>query len=106
MAISGGNSPTARLSTMSPISELARERSDQRFSGETRSGHARRERLPQAGLYGSHRRWAACHSLNGRTQGATALTPFQDFPLKIRRKAWVPDCALRGSGAYERARLG
>jgi hypothetical protein len=30
------------------------------------------ERLQQAGLRGSHRRWAARHSLSGRTQGATA----------------------------------
>src|SRR5579863_7807376 len=51
---------------------LARERSDHGFSGESRGGHARRERLPQAGLRGSHRRWAARHSLSGRTQGATA----------------------------------
>jgi len=32
-------------------------------SGESRGGHARRERLPQAGLHGSHRRWAARHLL-------------------------------------------
>src|SRR5271163_1276597 len=51
---------------------LALERSDHGFSGESRGGHARRERLPQAGLLGSHRRWAARHSLSGRTQGATA----------------------------------
>jgi len=49
---------------------LARERSGQGFFGESRGGHARRERLPQAGLRGSHRRWAARHSLSGRTQGA------------------------------------
>src|ERR1700724_4021564 len=51
---------------------LALERSDHGFSGESRGGHARRERLPQAGLCGSHRRWATRHSLSGRTQGATA----------------------------------
>ena len=42
---------------------LAHERSDHGFSGESRGGHARRERLPQAGLHGSHRRWAARQSL-------------------------------------------
>jgi len=51
---------------------LARERSDYGFSGESRGGHARGERLPQAGLRGSHRRWATRHSLSGRKQGATA----------------------------------
>jgi hypothetical protein len=34
-------------------------------------GHARRERLPQAGLHGSHRRRAARHSLSRNTQGAS-----------------------------------
>src|ERR1019366_6752247 len=51
---------------------LALERSDHGFSGESRGGHARRERLPQAGLHGSHCRWATRHSLSGRKQGATA----------------------------------
>jgi len=47
---------------------LARERSDHGFSGESGGGHARRERLPQAGLRGSHRRWTARRSLSGRTR--------------------------------------
>ena len=51
---------------------LARERSDHGFSGESRCGHACRERLPQAGLRGSHRRWIARLSLSGRPQGSTA----------------------------------
>ena len=36
---------------------LAPERSAHGFSGESWGGHASRERLPQAGLRGSHRRW-------------------------------------------------
>src|SRR5262249_1725464 len=44
---------------------LPRQRSDHGFSGESRRDHARRERLPQAGLRGSDRRWAARHSLSG-----------------------------------------
>ena len=55
-----------------PPMVLARERSDHGFSSEFRGGHARRERLPQAGLRGSYRRWFARHSLNVRTRGATA----------------------------------
>ena len=45
---------------------LAVERSDHGLFGESRGGHARRERLPQAGLRGSHRRWAIRHSLSRR----------------------------------------
>jgi hypothetical protein len=67
---------------------LALERSDHGFSGESRGGHARRERLPQAGLRGSHRRWAARHALSGRTQGATArhvTTPERYFATEWRK---------------------
>src|SRR5689334_23705318 len=45
---------------------LARERSDHGVSGESRGGHARGGRLPQAGLRGAHRGWDARHSLSGR----------------------------------------
>src|ERR1017187_3687087 len=55
---------------------LALERSDHGFSGESRGGHARRERLPQAGLHGSHRGWATRHSLSGRT-ASQPMTPMQ-----------------------------
>src|SRR5580700_11013095 len=68
---------------------LALERSDQGFSGDSRGGHARRERLPQAGLRGSHRRWVARHSLSGRTQGWPArhvATPIPPRQLVGNRK--------------------
>src|SRR5438552_3338476 len=42
---------------------LACERSHEGFSCESGGGHACRERLPQAGLRSSYRRWAARHSL-------------------------------------------
>jgi hypothetical protein len=69
---------------------LARERPEDGFSGESWGGHARRERLPQAGLRGSHRRWAARHSLSGSTQRATARhvttpTPDRYFSTDYRR---------------------
>src|SRR5665213_4096426 len=69
---------------------LALERSDHGFSGESRGGYARRERLPQAGLHGSHRRWTARQSLSGRTQGATARhvttpTPERYFSSEMQR---------------------
>src|SRR5580658_3445659 len=72
---------------------LARERSARGFSGESRGGHARRERLPQAGLRGSHRRWAARHSLSGPTQGATARhvttpTPERYFSTEWPERLW------------------
>src|ERR1035438_1939620 len=72
---------------------LALERSDHGFSGESRGGHARRERLPQAGLRGSHRRWTARHSLSGRTQGATARhvttpTPERYFSTEWPERLW------------------
>src|SRR5207249_7929090 len=41
---------------------LACERSHEGFSCESGGGHACRERLPQAGLRSSYRRWAARHS--------------------------------------------
>jgi hypothetical protein len=44
---------------------LACERFHQGFSRESGGCDAWRERLPQAGLYGSDRRGAACHSLSG-----------------------------------------
>ena len=69
-------------------SQLARERSDHGFSGESRGGHARRERLPQAGLRGSHRRWAASHSLSGRTQGATARHVTTPTPERYFSTEW------------------
>src|ERR1700677_4709638 len=71
---------------------LALERSDHGFSGESRGGHARRERLPQAGLRGSHRRWTARHSLSGRKQGATArhVTTPTTRTLLLRRVAGAP----------------
>ncbi len=75
-------SPTARPSTMSPISDAARHATSSATAnnscspanvflhyglpGESRGGHACRERLPQAGLCGSHRCWAARHSLSNR----------------------------------------
>src|SRR2546425_11196733 len=42
---------------------LACERSHEGFPCEPGGGHAWRERLPQAGLRSSYRRWAARHSL-------------------------------------------
>src|SRR5579863_7120622 len=62
---------------------LALERSDHGFSGESRGGHARRERLPQAGLRGSHRHWASRHSLSGRTQGGTARHATTPTPERL-----------------------
>ena len=70
---------------------LACERSHERFSCESGGGHACRERLPQAGLRGSHRRWAARHSLSGRTQGATARHATTPTPaLLLHRAAGAP----------------
>jgi len=86
---------------------LARERSDHGFSGESRGGHARRERLPQAGLRGSHRRWTARHSLSGRTQGATArhVTDTRGAETNERRRTdgiWAE--AVPGDWCQERKR--
>jgi hypothetical protein len=67
---------------------LARERSDHGFSGESRGGHARRERLPQAGLRGSHPRWAARHSLSGRTRGATDRHVTTPTPQRYFSTEW------------------
>src|SRR5262245_42518296 len=71
--------------------ERACERSHEGFSCESGGGHACRERLPQAGLRGSHRRWAARHSLSGRTQGATARHATTPTPaLLLHRAAGAP----------------
>src|SRR5215471_11982454 len=70
---------------------LACERSHEGFSCESGGGHACRERLPQAGLRSSHRRWAARHSLSGRTQGATARHATTPTPaLLLHRAAGAP----------------
>ena len=57
-------------------------------SGESRGGHARRERLPEAGLRGSHRRWATRHSLSGRKQGATARHVTTPAPERYFSTEW------------------
>jgi hypothetical protein len=72
---------------------LALERSDHGFSGESRGGYARRERLPQAGLLRSHRRWATRHSLSGRKQDATPRhvttpTPERCFSTEWPERLW------------------
>ena len=70
---------------------LACERFHEGFSCESGGGHACRERLPQAGLRSSHRRWAARHSLSGRTQGATARHATTPTPaLLLHRAAGAP----------------
>src|SRR5690349_19821999 len=53
---------------------LACERSHQGFSCQSRDGHAFRERLSQAGLRGSDRRGAACHSVVTASTSDCSLT--------------------------------
>src|SRR6185295_19493381 len=70
---------------------VARERSDHGFSGESRGGHARRERLPQAGLRGSHRRWAARHSLSGHA-GRDRSPRDTPIPERYFSTEWPEPC--------------
>jgi len=72
--------PAAANNSCSP-----RERSDDRFSRESRGSHARRERLPQAGLRGSHRRWAARHSLSGRCRERDRRADHRQFGRDLGR---------------------
>jgi len=44
--------------------------------------------LPQAGLCGSHRRWATRHSLSSRTQGATAPRVTAPTPERYFSSEW------------------
>src|ERR1700731_4529480 len=53
-----------------------------------KDGNPRRERLPQAGLRGSHRRGTARHSLSGRKQGATARHVTTPTPERYFSTEW------------------
>jgi len=67
---------------------LALEHSDHGFSGESRGGHARRERLPQAGKCRPHGRWATRHSLNAHMQGATPRQVTTPAPERYFSTEW------------------
>src|SRR3989454_1816216 len=80
---------------------LACERSHEGFSCESGGGHACRERLPQAVLRSSHRRWAARHSLSGCTQGATARHATTPTPaLLLHRAAGAPLGQIHSGSDY------
>src|SRR5207244_8196856 len=84
---------------------LACERSHKGFPCESGGGHACRERLPQAGLRGSHRRWAARHSLSGRTQGATARHATAPTPALLLHQAAGAPLEQIHSGSDYRSRV-
>src|SRR5439155_17751537 len=67
--------------------------------------HACRERLPQAGLRGAHRRWAARHSLSGRTQGATARHATAPTPALLLHQAAGAPLEQIHSGSDYRSRV-
>src|SRR5262245_9294985 len=80
---------------------LACERSHEGVSWESGAAYAGRVRLPQAGLRVSHRRWAARHSLSGRTQGATARHATTPTPaLLLHRAAGAPLEQIHSASDY------
>src|SRR5438093_2859875 len=84
---------------------LACERSHEGFSCEAGGAHASGERLPQAGLRSSHRRWAARHSLSGRTQRATARHATTPTPALLLHRAGGAPLEQIHSGSDYRSRV-